>query len=81
MWSLRTSQCRGAPHLARIAVPSLVVQSSADRGVYPSDARAIHDALGATDKELHLIPGEHYFEAGGRSDVADLIADWVVRHR
>ncbi len=80
MWSLRESQCRGAPHLARIAVPSLVVQSTADRGVFPSDARAIHDALGAADKELHLIPGEHYFEEGGRDDVADLIADWVARH-
>ena len=79
MWSLRESQCRGAPHLARITVPSLVVQSTADRGVYLSDAHAIHDALGATDKELHLIPGEHYFEDGGRDDVADLIAAWVDR--
>jgi pimeloyl-ACP methyl ester carboxylesterase len=80
MWSLRESQCRGAPHLARITVPSLVVQSTADRGVFPSDARAIHDALGAPDKELHLIPGEHYFEDGGRDDVADRIVDWVARH-
>ena len=46
MWSLETSQCQGAPHLARITVPSLVVQSLADRGVFPSDAHAIHDALG-----------------------------------
>ena len=47
MWSLETSQCQGAPHLARITVPSLVVQSLADRGVFPSDAHAIHDALAA----------------------------------
>jgi pimeloyl-ACP methyl ester carboxylesterase len=80
MWSLRHSQCRGAPHLARITVPSLVVQSRADRGVYPSDARAIHAALGAADKELHLVAGEHYFEDGGRADVAELIAAWVERH-
>ena len=77
MWSLETSQCQGAPHLARITVPSLVVQSLADRGVFPSDARAIHDALAAKDKALELIPGEHYFEDGGRDDVADLLAEWI----
>jgi pimeloyl-ACP methyl ester carboxylesterase len=81
MWSRRESQCVGAPHLAQIDVPSLVVQSTADRGVFPSDARAIHDALAADDKALHLVPGEHYFEDGGRDEVADLIAPWVEDHR
>jgi hypothetical protein len=81
MWSLEESQCVGAPHLARIDVPALVVQSKADRGVFPSDAHAIHDALGSSDKTLELVAGEHYFEDGGRDDVADLIADWTERHR
>ena len=45
MWSLRTSQCTAAPHLARITVPSLVVHASADACVYDSDARALFDAL------------------------------------
>jgi pimeloyl-ACP methyl ester carboxylesterase len=78
MWSLDESQCGGAPHLQRIAVPSLVVQSTADRGVFPSDAAAIHDALGTEDKRLVLVPGEHYFEDGGRDDVAELIAAFVA---
>jgi pimeloyl-ACP methyl ester carboxylesterase len=77
MWSLRTSQCTGAAHLGRITVPSLVVQSLADRGVFPSDAHAIHDALAADDKRLELVPGEHYFETGGVDDVADLLTDWI----
>jgi pimeloyl-ACP methyl ester carboxylesterase len=81
MWSLEESQCVGAPHLARIAVPALVVQSKADRGVFPSDARAIHDAIGTADKTLEFLPGEHYFEDGGRDDVADLISAWTERHR
>lgn len=81
MWSLRESQCVGAPHLAQIEVPSLVVQSTADRGVFPSDARAIHDALAAEDKVLRFLPGEHYFEDGGRDEVADLIAAWVEDRR
>jgi pimeloyl-ACP methyl ester carboxylesterase len=77
MWSLDASQCRGAPHLARVRVPSLVVQSTGDRGVFPSDARAIHDALGGDDTQLVFVPGEHYFEDGGRPDVADLLAAWI----
>ena len=80
MWSLEASQCQGAPHLARITVPSLVVQSLADRGVFPSDAHAIHHALAAPDKTLELIPGEHYFETGGRDDVADLVTAWIQSH-
>jgi pimeloyl-ACP methyl ester carboxylesterase len=78
MWSLETSQCRGAPHLERIAVPSLVVQSLADRGVFPSDALAIRDALATPDKTLELLPGEHYFEDTGPAQVADLIAGWIA---
>jgi pimeloyl-ACP methyl ester carboxylesterase len=77
MWSLATSQCRGAPHLERITVPSLVVQSLADRGVFPSDARGIHDALASVDKALELIPGEHYFEDTGPDAVAELLTAWI----
>jgi pimeloyl-ACP methyl ester carboxylesterase len=82
MWSLRHSQCRGAPHLQRIAVPSLVVQSLADTGVFPSDARAIHQTLAAKDKRLELVTGDHYLEnpKNARADVADLIAGWVAAH-
>lgn len=79
MWSLEYSQCRGAPHLERIDVPALVIQSTADTGVYPSDARRIHENLASTDKVLHLIAGDHYLEEplSARADTADLIAAWV----
>lgn len=79
MWSLEHSGCRGAPHLERIRVPSLVIQSDADTGVFPSDARAIHDALGAEDRTLLTVPGDHYLETpeGARDDVADRIVDWL----
>ena len=80
MWSLTEAQCNGSQHLPRVTVPALVVQSLADRGVFPSDARAIHDALGSKEKRLELVPGEHYFEDGGRDDVADLIAGWLQDH-
>jgi pimeloyl-ACP methyl ester carboxylesterase len=79
MWSLRTSGCRGAPHLARIEVPALVVQSLGDTGVFPSDARAIHDALASADKQLDFVSGAHYFEEGEerRAEIAEQIGAWA----
>ena len=81
MWSLETAQCRGAAHLRNIQTPSLVVQSTSDQGVFPSDARAIFDSLGADDRSLELVRGAHYFEDDGRAleDVVELIADWTTK--
>jgi len=80
MWSLRTSQCTAAPHLRRITVPSLVVHATADTGVYESDARAVHAALGTADKRLEFLRADHYLlePAGARAEAADLIAAWVA---
>jgi len=82
MWSLRTSHCRGVPHLQRISLPSLVIQSTADTGVFPVDAHAIHDALGSADKRLELIAGDHYLTTpdNARAEAADLVAAWTAEH-
>jgi pimeloyl-ACP methyl ester carboxylesterase len=79
MWSLECSSCRGAPHLARIEVPSLVIQSMADTGVFPSDAEAIHEHLAAADKRLEFMAGDHYLQdpPTARDEVADRIAGWT----
>jgi pimeloyl-ACP methyl ester carboxylesterase len=80
MWSLRTSQCIAAPHLARITLPSLVIHATADACVYDSDARALYDALAAPDKRLEYIKADHYLQQpdGARTQAADLIAAWVA---
>lgn len=79
MWSLETSQCRGIPHLRKIKLPDLVIQSSADTGVFPSDARSIYEPLASRDKLLEFVPGDHYLQepATARNDVADRIANWL----
>lgn len=79
MWSLSDSFCCGPPHLARIVEPSLVVQSLADSGVFPSDAQLIYDSLGSRDKTLAMVPGDHYLQApdGARTHAADLIVGWL----
>jgi hypothetical protein len=83
MWSLETSKCKGGEHLAKLAVPALVVQSTADMGVFPSDARKIFEAIGTKDKDLQLVPGAHYFEdsEAHRKSVVDLMAAWLERNR
>jgi pimeloyl-ACP methyl ester carboxylesterase len=81
MWSLRTSQCTAAPHLARITLPALVIHATADACVYESDARALYDALAAPDKTLEFIKADHYLlePDGARAQAADLIAAWLAR--
>ncbi len=79
MWSLETSLCQGEAQLARLRVPALVVQSTGDMGVFPSDARAIHAAIASPDKRLELVPGAHYFEdsEAHRRGAVDLMAAWI----
>jgi hypothetical protein len=47
MWSLETSKASGGAQLAKFQLPCLVVQSTGDMGVFPSDARAIHASIGS----------------------------------
>ena len=80
MWSLRHAQTRAEPHLARIDCPALVINAHADTGVFPSDARRIHDALAGTDKTLRSIDSDHYFRTpGARDGQADTIAGWLAQ--
>ena len=56
MWSLTDSDCRAGPHLARLDLPTLIVNAAADNGVFPSQAVALLDAVAATDKQLVTMP-------------------------
>jgi pimeloyl-ACP methyl ester carboxylesterase len=79
MWSLEESQCRGAPHLNKVTVPSLVIDADADSGVFPSDTASIVGALAAADLSTHTVSADHYLRepTGARTEAADLIAEWV----
>ncbi len=80
MWSLRVSQTRAEPHLARVTCPALVINAEADTGVFPSDAQRIFDALGSSDKMQVAIDSDHYFTTpGARSEQADTIAKWITK--
>ena len=79
MWSLEDSQCQAGPHLARLTVPTLLVDATADSGVFPSDSDTIFGAIAASDATRHSVAGDHYFldPPGARDEVADLIAAWT----
>ena len=66
-------------HLARVTTPALVINADADTGVFPSDAEQIARAIAATDKTLHTLTGDHYFQspATARDAVADLVVAWA----
>ncbi len=78
MWSLDDSPCRGEPHFKSIDIPSLVIQTLEDTGVFPSDARFIYEHLGAASKEIELLAGDHFLtQPEPRARVADVIATWL----
>jgi pimeloyl-ACP methyl ester carboxylesterase len=80
MWSLRHSQTRAEPHLARISCPALIINADQDTGVFPSDAHRIYDSLASADKKQITIDSDHYFTTpGARSEQADVIAKWIAR--
>lgn len=79
LWSLDHSPCRAGPHLANITVPSLVIQTTHDIGVFPSDAESIHDGLAAKDKTLMFCPGTHFLSepTSARENILDIMLSWL----
>ncbi|PNP74967.1 hypothetical protein FNYG_11691 [Fusarium nygamai] len=81
LWSLQHSNIKFNVFAAKWNnTPSAVIQGTSDVGVFNSDARSIFDSLAAEDKELHFIPGGHFFDDS--QDAFDgavkLIAGWVA---
>lgn len=81
MWSLETSKCQGTTQLAKLKLPALVMQSMGDMGVFPSDAKAIYEAVASADKTLAFVPGAHYFEdsEAHRDSAAAEMLDWIEK--
>lgn len=79
MWSLEESKSKIEPYAAELHLPTLVIQSTSDAGVFPSDARRIHDAVAAKDKELKFIPGSHFFRESPEhlQNLVSVIGKWV----
>lgn len=79
MYSLSESQARLDLMLETFTVPTLVIQSHEDMGVFPSYAKYIYEACGSKDKEIKWIHGWHFFEDSDKNlqICADTIGDWA----
>lgn len=81
MWSLEDSPSRWAKLGPGFSLPTLVIQSTEDVGVFPSMAKELHDLNGSKNKELKWIPGSHFFEDGQESldHLREVIKDWTEK--
>lgn len=80
-WSGLSSNAAVEVNAPRVTVPSLVLYYTGDNAIFPADARAAYDALGAADKTLASAPGDHYGYAVGtqeRTGAAHAIAQLVA---
>jgi pimeloyl-ACP methyl ester carboxylesterase len=76
-WSLDDSEAAAEPNLARCRVPVLLIQGTADQGIFPSDAEALAAAAGVA---VHWVRGgTHYFlgQPELQDQVYDLITNWL----
>jgi putative phosphoribosyl transferase len=76
----------GRPDLAgdaleRLAAPTLLIVGSLDAPVIPLNESAL-ERIPAATKQIQIVPGaSHLFEEPGKLDlVAELSADWFLRH-
>ena len=79
-FGLSSSNALSTPNLAQVSVPVLVIQGTADEGIWPSDAHALHDATKSTDKTLRwIVGGRHFFADQPREQAETLegIRDWA----
>ena len=67
-WSGHSSNASVLKNAPKVRVPTLVVSYTGDNAIFPADARAAFDALGATDKQLVTVPGDHYGFAVGTQE-------------
>ncbi|HEY4028377.1 MAG TPA: alpha/beta hydrolase [Candidatus Dormibacteraeota bacterium] len=80
-WSLADSHVAAEANVARVSVPLLFLQGTADQRIFPSDVRAVFDAARVDDKRLSWIPGgSHHFldQPADRRMVVDLVEDWLA---
>jgi len=80
-WSYDDSNADGPRHAARITVPSLVLENTADDACTPSHTQRLYSALGSTDKSLvHIEGATHYYlgEPGKLAKATRACVQWLA---
>ena len=85
--SSHSSHASMLENIAKVRVPTLIVQGTAHRAIYPSDTKAILEAAGATDKKLvWVVGGDAGFRPSGpkagngdqRQQQIDAVLSWLL---
>jgi alpha-beta hydrolase superfamily lysophospholipase len=76
-WSGLSSHAAVAETVPSVRVPTLVVHPTGDTEIRLRQARAIHAASGADDKEYAEVPGASHYLHGRRREAAGLVIDWL----
>jgi len=79
-----TSNSNLRKSLPHISVPTLVVNFTADRGVYPDDGEEMLALSASDDKQLHFFDADHFAlpvdglgDPDPRGSVAKLLSSWL----
>lgn len=79
-WSPDDSQADGEKCAARISVPLLVIENSADDAVPQPHAGQVHRAAGSRDKTYKVIEGANHYYSGQPDHLAAAVSicvDWL----
>jgi dienelactone hydrolase len=83
-WSYDRSNADGPASAARISVPVLVLENSADDGCLPYHQRRFLAAIRHADKEHRIIEGANHYYFGQPDKAAEAVAairDWMGRKK
>ena len=67
-WSALASNAALVKTAPKITVPSMLIYYRGDNAIFPTDAKAAFDAIGAADKTFASAPGDHYGFAVGTQE-------------
>lgn len=83
-WSGIASRASTLDCIPKIPQPTLVISYTGDNVVWIQDLAAIHEASGASDKQIHYVDGDHLGlppackpQAKGRDDALKIITSWL----
>jgi alpha/beta superfamily hydrolase len=82
-WSIDDTNADGLECAARMSIPMLVIENTADDAVPQPHARLVFEAASSSDKTFELMRGATHYYAGQPEhlhDVTQLILEWLA-HR
>jgi pimeloyl-ACP methyl ester carboxylesterase len=80
-WGIDTSQALAEANITACTVPLLIIQGTADQGVFNTDVQRVFDAATMPDRQLQWLRGGTHFFAGQpelATQMYQLISHWLA---